>query len=181
MRQLVRRSIPGLWALVLALLLAGSALAADPVRINGSGSGLQMLKPLIEAYTKAHPEAQFEMDKPLGSSGSIKALMGGVLDIAVSSRALKPEETTAGATIQKYGQTPLAIVTHKDVAQKDLTSKELADIYAGKTMNWPDGKPIRLVLRPVEDADTKLLRKLSIEMDAAVTSAQARPGSTGVP
>jgi phosphate transport system substrate-binding protein len=176
--HVTKRLLHGIMLLATGLLLAGPALAADPVRINGSGSGLHMMKPLIEAYSVAHPEAQFEMDKPLGSSGAIKALMAGVLDIAITSRPLKPEEVKAGATLETYGQTPLALVTHKGVTKKDLTSQELEDIYAGRTQTWPDGKPIRLILRPVEDADTKLIRKLSPDMDAAMTSAQGRPGMT---
>lgn len=176
--QVTKRLLHGIMLLATGLLLAAPAQGADPVRINGSGSGLHMMRPLIAAYSAAHPEAQFEMDKPLGSSGSIKALMAGVLDIAVSSRPLKPEEVKAGAVLEKYGQTPLALVTHKGVAKKDLTSQELVDIYAGQTQTWADGTPIRLILRPVEDADTKLIRKLSSDMDAAMSSAQGRPGMT---
>ncbi|MDD5758301.1 MAG: substrate-binding domain-containing protein [Desulfobulbaceae bacterium] len=166
----------GLTMIAAGLMLVAPAHAADPVRINGSGSGLHMMKPLIEAYSKAHPEAQFEMEKPLGSSGSIKALKAGVIDIAVSSRALKEDEVKAGLTMEKYGQTPLALVCNQSVSKKAVTTQELVDIFSGKTTNWPDGKLIRLILRPVEDADTKLLRHLSPEMDSAMTSAQARPG-----
>ena len=172
------RFINGTCFLLLSLLLPQTGLAADLIRINGSGSGLHMMKPLITAYAKAHPDVEFEMEKPLGSSGSIKALLGGAIDIALSSRLLKPEETTAGATLQKYGETPLAIVTNKDVSKKDVTSQELVDLYAGKIANWPDGKPVRLVLRPVDDADTKVIRKLSPEMDAAMNNAQQRQGMT---
>ena len=168
----------GTCLLLLSLLLPQSGHTADIIRINGSGSGLHMMKPLISAYNKAHPEVEFEMDKPLGSSGSIKALLGGAIDIALSSRPLKPEETTLGATLQKYGETPLAIVTNKDVSKKDVTSHELADFYAGKTANWPDGKSVRLILRPVDDADTKVIRNLSTEMDVAMTIAQKRQGMT---
>jgi len=173
-----KRLANGICFLVLSLLQARPGLAADVIRINGSGSGLHMMKPLTMAYAKTHPEVEFEMDKPLGSSGAIKALLGGAIDIVLSSRPLKPEETTAGVTLRKYGQTPLAIVTNKDVNKQDITAQELADLYAGKIANWPDGKPVRLILRPVDDADTKLIRKLSPEMDAAMTSAQQRPGMT---
>lgn len=174
-----RRSlIIGACFFVLSLCFAHLGFAADVVRINGSGSGLHMMKPLIMAYAKAHPEVSIEMDKPLGSSGAIKALLGGAVDVVVSSRPLKPEEIAAGATLQRYGQTPLAIVAHQDVDKQAVTTQELVDLYAGKLANWPDGKPVRLILRPVEDADTKVIRKLSPEMDAAMTRAQARSGMT---
>lgn len=173
-----KRFVPEVIIVTAFLLLATNAIASELVHINGSGSGLHMIKPMIEAYTKAHPEVQFEIEKSLGSSGAIKALIAGVLDIAVSSRPLKPAEIKAGAVLEKYGQTPLALVTHPSVTQKEITTQELMDIYAGTTLNWPDGQRIRLILRPVEDSDTKLLRKLSPEMDLAMTSAQTREGMT---
>lgn len=179
MVRIMRERFMGrLLMVAVGLLLAAPAIAADPVRINGSGSGLQMMKPLLEAYGKSDPEAQFEMDKPLGSSGAIKALLAGAVDIVVTSRGLKAEETKAGAILEKFGVTPLALVAHAGVGQSALTSQELVDIYAGKTQKWPDGKPIRLILRPVEDADSKILRQLSPAMDAAMTRAQGRPGMT---
>lgn len=164
--------------LIANLMLPLPACATTPIRINGTGSGLHMMKPLLEAYNKTHPEAHFEMDKALGSSGSIKALLANVLDIAVSSRPLKPKEAQAGARVSPYGQTPLALVTHKDVTVTELTTQELVNIYAGKTLNWPDGNPIRIILRPQEDSDTKILSQLSPEMNTAMISAQLRPGMT---
>lgn len=165
-------------SLVAGLLMVAPAIAAETIRINGTGSGLHMMKPLIATYTKAHSDVRIETDKALGSSGSIKALLAGALDIAISSRKLKPEETQHGAILTPYGQTPLALVTHKDVTQKNISTQELVNIFTGKTLNWPDGNPIRLILRPHEDSDTKILRQLSPEMDAALTIAQERPGMT---
>ncbi len=170
------RPVKGICCLCISLFLAQPGVAAELIRINGSGSGLDMMKPLITAYSKTHPEVDFEMDKPLGSSGALKALKAGVLDIVLTSRALKPQEIAGGATLQKYGQTPLAIVTNKDVSSKDINTQALVNFYAGKTANWPNGRQVRLILRPQEDADTKAIRMLSPEMDGAMTNAQARPG-----
>lgn len=176
MLHLGNRLVGGFCLLFISLFLAQPGVAAERVRINGSGSGLAMMKPLIAAYTKTHPGVEFEMDKPLGSSGALKALQAGMLDIVLTSRPLKPEEAATGAILHEYGQTPLAIVSNQDVSSKDLTSQALVNFYAGKTLNWPNGRQVRLVLRPREDADTKILRQLSPEMDGAMTSAQARPG-----
>jgi len=152
------------------------ALAAETIRINGSGSCLDMMKPLIKAYVKANPTVTIEMKKPLGSSGAIKALLSGALDIAVSSKQLKPEETAQGARSREYGKMPLAIIVSKDVSKTDITTRELEDIFALKLDKWPDGTPIRLVLRPEGDMDTKILRELSPAMDKAVSVAQKHQG-----
>jgi phosphate transport system substrate-binding protein len=152
------------------------ALAGDAIRINGSGSGLEMMKPLIEGYGKASRGVSFIMEKPLGSSGAIKALLAGAIDIVVTSKPLKTEEIAQGGRLRYFGKTPLAIVTGKNVPLKTISSKELEDIYAGKTKKWPNGETIRIILRPNEDIDTYILKGLSPGMAEAVTKAQRRQG-----
>jgi phosphate transport system substrate-binding protein len=172
---------------LLALLLAAAfsapgfiaeVQAADLIRINGSGSALDVLKPLIQAYARVHPQVTIEMEKPLGSSGAIKALLAGALDIAVSSKPLKPEEVAQGCRGREYGRMPLALVTAKGVAKSDITTRELEDIYSGKVRTWPNGEAIRLVLRPDADIDTAILRGLSQGMDSALSAARKSPGMT---
>ncbi|AJE02571.1 substrate-binding domain-containing protein [Geobacter pickeringii] len=150
--------------------------AAETVRINGSGSALYVMKPLIKAYAKAHPEVRIEMEKPLGSSGAIKALLAGALDLAASSKVLKAEEVTQGAISREYGRMPLAIVTGKKVPKTNITTRELEDIYSGKVKTWPNGEPVRLVLRPDADIDTKILEGLSPAMGKVVKEAHSRHG-----
>lgn len=150
--------------------------AADIIRINGSGSALDMMKPMIAAYMKVNPKVSIVMEKPLGSSGAIKALLTGILDIAVSSKQLKPEEQQQGAVIREYGKTPLLFVTNMDVKKNNISTREVEELFSGKQAAWPDGNPVRLVLRPESDIDTKIVRNLSPEVDAAVSAAMKRPG-----
>jgi phosphate transport system substrate-binding protein len=150
--------------------------AADAIRINGSGSALDLLKPVVAAYKKANKAAEFKIEKPLGSSGAIKALGIGALDLVVTSKPLTAEDTAKGLQLREFGKTPLAIVTEKGVKKNDLSIKELEDIYSGKTTTWPGNEKIRLVLRPQGDIDTKILADLSPDMAAAVTAAASRTG-----
>jgi phosphate transport system substrate-binding protein len=159
-----------------AWALSGSCLAAETVRINGSGSALNMLKPMVAAYLKTNRNVRIEIEKPLGSSGAIKALLAGALDVVASSRAIKPEEAAQGAQQREFGRTPLAIVTEKSVNKLSITTKELEDIYTGSNSKWQNGETIRLVLRPREDMDTQILRGLSPGMNNAVTVSLLRPG-----
>ncbi len=160
------------------LILAGAttALAGEAIRINGSGSGLELMKPLMAAYGKSHPDVRFKMEKPLGSSGAIKALLAGAIDIAVTSRPLTPEETARGAISRSFGKTPLAIVTARALPLKTLSTRELEDIYAGRMYKWPNGETIRVILRPMQDIDTQILQGLSPGMAAAVAAARERGG-----
>ncbi len=150
--------------------------AEDTIRINGSGSALDLMKPLIKAYQETNKNARFKMEKPLGSSGAVNALLAGALDIAVSSKQLKPEEAAKGALLKKYGKTPLAIVAEKSVRKTDITTQELEDICSGSMTRWPNNERIRLVLRPEQDIDTKILRSLSPGMNKALDASHLRHG-----
>ena len=167
-----------LWVLVISLgtALPGLGQTTEEIRINGSGTALDMLKPLAEAYQRKHPQVRVAIEKPLGSSGAIKALLAGALDLALSSKPLSPEEAARGARLQSYGKTPLAIVTEKGVPASDITTQLLEDIFAGRFTQWKPGSPVRLVLRPQNDIDTQILRSLSPGLSQAMTLAHGRPG-----
>lgn len=165
--------------IVLVMLLGQfrtAAAWAESIRVNGSGSALYVMKPLIKAYAQAHPGVRVEMEKPLGSSGAIKALLAGMLDIAVSSKVLQPDEMSQGCISIEYGKMPLAVVAGKNVLRKNVTTKELEDIYSGKVLKWANSEPVRLILRPDADIDTKILEGLSPGMGKAVRVAHVRRG-----
>jgi len=161
-----------------ALALGVFPVAADTVRINGTGAALGGLEAVAEAYAKAHPGSRINILRPaLGGAGSVKALQGGALDLAVSARPLKEEERAQGLVAQEYARAPLVIAVAKGNQRiAGLTLSELADIYAGRTRTWRDGGALRLILRQPSDADTLLLQAISPEMDAAVAAALARKG-----
>ena len=55
----------------------------------------------------------------------------------------------------------LAIVSDKGNTTSNLTAAELAKIFTAHSRNWPDGKPITVVMRDPSSADMQLvLRKL---------------------
>jgi phosphate transport system substrate-binding protein len=154
----------------------GIGMATETITINGSGSALDMMKPMIAAFQKSNKSVRISMDKPLGSSGAVKALLAGALDLVLSSKPLKPEEIAKGAQLQVYGKTPLVIISEKNVRKGNITTTELGDIYFGKTSIWPSGEAIRLVMRPSEDIDSKIIAALSPGMTAAMHAAHSRPG-----
>lgn len=163
-------------SIVLPLAERHHALAGETIRINGSGAALDILKPMILEYRKKHPQVKFQVDRPLGSTGAIKALLAGVMDVAVSSKILTPEESAQGALSSEYGRIPLAVVSAVGVGKKEITTRELEDIYAGKVTKWPNGETIRIILRPREDIDTKILGGLSPGMGRALREALKKQG-----
>jgi len=166
------------WVALFMLCAAGSmpAQVTATIRVNGSGSAMSMLKPLAEAYQHSNRHVEIVMGKPLGSSGAIKALLAGAIDIAMSSKPLQAEESAKGARLFAYGKTPLAIVVEREVPRTDLSAAQLEDVFEGRMTRWSQGLVLRLVLRPEGDVDTQLLRAFSPAMNQAVSDAQARPG-----
>ncbi len=152
------------------------ARAEETIRINGSGSALDMMLPMNASYQKKRPGIRIVMEKPWGSSGAVKALLAGALDLAVSSKKLTPVESSQGAVSRGYGRTPLVIVAGRNVPITNITTRELEDIYAGKAHKWANGEAIRIVLRPRSDIDTTILEGLSPGMKKALAIAQEHPG-----
>jgi phosphate transport system substrate-binding protein len=111
----------------------------------------------------------------LGSTGGVKAVTAGVLDFALVGRPLKAEEQRAGLVAFEYGRTPFVIVTNKQGVE-NLSLVQLASMIASDNPVWADGSPVRLVLRPVADADTALLGAFSPAMKDALAVAHKRGG-----
>jgi phosphate transport system substrate-binding protein len=146
------------------------------VRVGGSGGPLATMPLLAEAFQKNHPQARFVIVPSLGSGGGIKALRAGAIDVALVSRALTDAERSQDVNAIEYARTPFvfAAVARKDL--KGITTAELVRIYKGEQSTWPDGSPLRLVMRPRMDSDTDIVKSLSKEMNQAVDAALAREG-----
>lgn len=175
MEQTYKLLLPVLWVFILILVTASPVYAAT-VKIGGTGFGLEMIRILGDAYRKNHPEAVFVIPPSLGSSGGIKALMAGALDIAISSRPLKEHERAQSLQDVAFFETPFVLAADPQVDKKSISINELEKIYRGEIKSWPDGSRLRLVLRPKIEADTKMLIGLSPEMGAAVTAAHKKEG-----
>lgn len=167
--------------LFLAGLISASAsstelVAPTRIRIGGSGGALATMQILGQAFNKAHPNVNVVIVPSLGSGGGIKAMLAGAIDLAISGRALKDAERAQSALATEYARTPFVFASAMRNNVSAITTRELVKIYKGETRTWPDGKPLRLVLRPVSESDTDIVKSLSPEMNQAVTSALARQG-----
>ena len=155
---------------------ANSECAGDIVRIGGMGSGLGVMKILGTAFEKKNPGTKVQVLPSLGSTGGIKAVAKGALDIGVSARPVKDEEKNYGLVSAEYAETPFVIVTRKDTSASGLSTEDLVRIYDGRLRTWEDGRRIRPVLRPEEDMDTHLVKRLSPEMYKAMDAAMSSEG-----
>jgi phosphate transport system substrate-binding protein len=163
-------------AAAVLLLAAAQARAQDVVRVSGTGTALGTMRQLAEAFEKAHPGSQVKVFPSVGSSGALKAVADGALDIGLSGRPLKPEEQALGLVATAYARTPFVFAVGPRTGVTGVTESEVARIYRGEVPTWPNGERVRLVVRPRAEADTALLRTISKEMDAAVEAALQREG-----
>lgn len=165
------------WLAALALALGSGADArAEGFSIGGTGAALGSMRLLARAFQARNPDVALTVVPGLTSSGGIKAATEGVLGLGVSSRPLRDDERKLGAREIEYARTPFVFAVSARSNVTAITSAELADIYAGKTVSWPDGSPVRIVLRPPADIDTEIIMAMSAALRRGLLAAQARPG-----
>ena len=133
------------------LLLSGCGGKGDgakdaPIQVKGSDTMVNVAQAWAEEYKKITPSVAIEVSGG-GSGVGIAALTKGTIDIATSSRNLKPEEiATAKKNTGKepkefiVGYDALGIYVHKDNPLTEITAEQLAQIYmeGGKFTKWSD-------------------------------------------
>lgn len=163
-------------ALSLAFLASPAARAGDVVRVTGTGTALGTMRRLAGAFEKGNPGHELRVLPSLGSTGALKAVADGAIDVALSGRALAPAERSLGLLALPYARTPFVLAAGPRVGVSGITAEEAARLYRGELATWPNGERVRLVLRPRSDVDTSLLAAVSAELAAALDVALAREG-----
>lgn len=179
-RLLAARSVLFAW-LAMACLAAPGFVVAENLRVGGTGAALGTMILLGEAFARERGGVRVDVLSYIGSTGSMKAVAEGKLPLGISGRLPKPEEKDFPVKLIHYATTPMVIAVHPDVPVRALGFDELAGIYDGKLLRWPDGQRVRLILRPARDSDNGHLRRMGPAMRAAVDSALSRPGLRHAP
>lgn len=181
----MRWTLKGSWVFVIATiaLLAGGwlrplpAISAETLKIGGTGTATPLIERLVTHYQNRKPAVSMQIvSPPMGSNAAIRAILAGAIDLAVPGKPLSDAEIALGGRYWALGRTPFVLATSRQSPHPGFSLAQLAAIYSGEVVNWPDGSPIRLILRTPMESDTLALRKLSPTMDHAVEVALARPG-----
>lgn len=163
-------------ALGAAFLLCGAgAAAADTVRVGGTGIGLQLAHILGVELAEADRSVSTSVLPSLGTPGGIKALGAGAIDVAIAARPLKDTEKATGIEEAACLTTAMAFVTSRPGAQ-GISLASLPRLYADPDPRWPDGQPLKVILRSPAGSENPYLIRLVPGMEAALANAFARPG-----
>jgi phosphate transport system substrate-binding protein len=154
-------------------LMAANGAAAQTLRLGGTGTAAEMLRQVGAKFTVA-TGVKVDVIPSLGSTGAIRALADGLLDIAVPARPLKADESAAGLSEVATLRTPYVLATSHH-GLNELKTADLPKIFAAERATWIDGTAIRIILRPRSETDTALLGKLFAGMDQAIEAARRRP------
>jgi phosphate transport system substrate-binding protein len=146
-----------------------------PFRIGGAGAAIGTMNSALAALALRGQEVPTRVVSHLGTVGSLRAVEQGALDMALISRPLQVDERMRGLLAWEYGRTPFALATSVS-GVSGLTRARLAEMIEDPRATWPDGTPVRLVLRPKSDGDYVLLASMGPLVELALERANARAG-----
>ena len=161
---------------VLCGLFAAFAAHAGELRIGGTGSTLGTMRLLGEAFSKEHPGIKVVILKSTGSAGAAKGVARGLIDIGLSSRPLDDSERANGLLVVEYARSPTVLAVSNTLKVHAISRAQLAEIFSGRLDHWPDGTPIRPIMRRAGDGNSIDLKRLSPAIDLALGEAEQRPG-----
>jgi phosphate transport system substrate-binding protein len=164
------------WMLAMgcALMLAGGSPAAEVRKFSIKGSntfGEELGPALIAEFQKKQPDVGIALESK-GSASGFAALFAGTCDIAASSRSVNEDERRLADsrklrlrnyTVGYYG---VAVIVHADNPLKNLSDRQVRDLFTGKTDNWkeiggPDA-PVNLYIRDPESGTHMGFRELAM-------------------
>ncbi len=160
----------------MSLVWPGAVVMAETVKVGGTGSVLRGLQHVADAFRATRPDAGVEIMPALGSRGAKRGVLSGAIHVGLSAVPLTDDERTQGLVATEYVVTPFVFAVPESNPLTAVTTQDVMSIYSGKTVTWPDGKRLRLVLRPPGDSDNTVLKGVSPAMAQAVTAALSRPG-----
>lgn len=154
----------------LAACLLVQPAAAETVRAAGTGIGIAVVRLLAEHYQQDHPATPILVPASVGTSGAVKGLAAGKVDVGILARPLRPDEVEGGISIP-ICRTPLVFFTNAGRRDVALGRRDLPALFANALPSFAIGE-VRVLLRPATDAG--FIRLLQIYPDLAPAVAMAR-------
>ncbi len=122
------------------------------LRLAGSGSNLPLTRALAEAFASTQPDAHVVVHASIGSTGGVRAVHDGVIDIGLVSRELKPQESALGLEIVPHARVAVVFAANPNVPVTGLSRAEVVAAYSGERQQWPDGSAVVVLQREEGDS-----------------------------
>jgi phosphate transport system substrate-binding protein len=110
------------------------ALADSTINVAGSTALLPLVKDAATAYQQAHPEVKISVSGG-GSGSGIAQVAGKAVEIGESDILAPTHPELHDNRVAVIG---FAMITNIGVGVKNLSRKQLQDIFSGKATNWKD-------------------------------------------
>lgn len=154
--------------------------ASTVLRMGGTGSGTALLQELVKDFKPESPSWRPEwgvtvLTPSLGSTGGLRALAAGRIELALLGRLPKKTEECDGLVVEPWAQTPVVLATSTGVREAGFDAGSLADALSGALAQWDNGAPIRLVLRQPNEVDIQILAALSPRVKSVLEQALGNP------
>jgi phosphate transport system substrate-binding protein len=195
----MKRQLTSVLAIGMALATAAGAFAqlSGTYTWGGSTTVAPIAYAAIEQFQKDNPGVKISYEAT-GSGAGLTSLLKGQYSLAGSSAVVSDDQKKQGAYPIAIAYDGISIVVNKNVKISNISSENLAGIYAGKLTNWKDlggadmqivvvnrdeasgtyGSFNDLILKPLKLSYTKnaIVAKENGEVAAKVAST---PGSIG--
>lgn len=147
--------------------------APTSIKVGGSSSTAGLLALLATNYSASNKNVKVVKLKPGQSESTIEGIKLKVVDVGTISKpvsALKVGNSDSILNSREIVHDLLLVATHPSVTGvKNLTTKNLQDIYSGKVANWQQigGPNAKIVLldRPEDESAKQTLRKYYLGKD----------------
>jgi phosphate transport system substrate-binding protein len=176
--------------IIAGLALLGFAFMQQArITVKGSDTMVILAQRWAEIYMKKNPSVNIQVTGG-GSGVGLAALINGTTDIASSSRPIKSTEVqklkdrynTLGVEVP-CAKDGITIFLNESNKVKELTIKQLSDIYQGKVTNWKqvggDDATIKLYGRENSSGTYAFFKDEVVKGDYAA-SCQTLPGTAAV-
>jgi phosphate transport system substrate-binding protein len=134
------------------------------VRIAGSGSNLPLTRLLVEGFWagRAGRDASREIVvfESIGSTGGVKAVHDGAIDLGLISRPLRPRERALELVTIPYARVAVVAAVHRSVSEHSLPATGLVEIFSGARRRWSDGAPIVVLQREQGDSSHEAVSRV---------------------
>jgi phosphate transport system substrate-binding protein len=117
---------------------------------------LAAMKMIGTSLAADDPTVQVDVIPSMGTSGGLKALKEGAIEIAIAARGVNADERAIGLREAACLTTPFVFVSSYRGAA-ELSRAQLADAYAAPAPTWPDGTPLNVILRSRAGSENQFL------------------------